>query len=191
MAFPLFAFVAVEGYLHTSNLKKYVNKLVIFALISQIPYMLFKTCVIHVLKLEFNVIFTLLLGIISISIYDKSKNKYLGFIIALLPVIIGQVIKADYGWYGVGLIFLIYLTKTNKIKLIVTYILYTLLYYFVTFIKIDFELIKYYIPYIITSIIPIIFMVLYNNKLGKKIQYFYYWFYPIHMLVLFIIAKFL
>ena len=189
IAFPLFAFIAVEGYLHTSDLKRYIKRLIIFGLISQIPYMLFKSSIVKEYILEVNVIFTLLLGIISILIYEKSKNKYFGFLIALILCIIGQVIKVDYGWYGVGLVFLIYLIKNNKIKFIIFYILYTLLYYFFTFIKLNFILTINYLPYMICSIIPVILMIMYNGKLGKKLKYFYYWFYPIHMLILFIVSK--
>lgn len=191
IAFPLFAFLAVEGYLHTSNLKKYIKRLIIFGLISEIPYILFKSIITGKIILETNVIFTLLLGIISIYIYDKFKNKYLGFILALIPAIIGQVLRVDYGWYGVGLVFLIYLIKNNKLKFTVLYIIYNLLYYFIGYIKFEFWKISFYMPYIVFSCFPIIFMILYNNKLGRKIKYFYYWFYPVHLILLFIISKFL
>lgn len=191
IAFPLFAFVAVEGYIHTSNLKKYIKRLIIFGLISEIPYILFKSIISGKIILELNVIFTILLGIISIYIYDKIKNKYLGFLLALIPLIIGQGLRVDYGWYGVGLILLIYLIKNSKIKFISFYILYTILYYFISFIEFNFGKILFYMPYIVFSCFPIIFMILYNNKLGRKIKYFYYWFYPVHLILLFIISKFI
>ena len=38
LAFPIFAFMIVEGYFKTSNLKRYVGRLFIFAIISEIPY---------------------------------------------------------------------------------------------------------------------------------------------------------
>lgn len=191
ISFPLFAFLAVEGYLNTSNLKKYIKRLIIFGLMSEIPYILFKSIIADELVIEINVIFTLLLGIISIYIYDKFKNKYLGFILSLIPVIIGEFLKVDYRWYGVGLVLFIYLIKNNKFRFVLIYILYTLLYYFQTFIKFEFWKISFYAPYIIFSCVPIIFMILYNKKLGKKIKYFYYWFYPGHLILLFIISKFL
>ena len=97
----------------------------------------------------------------------------------------------DYGWYGVGLVLMIYLIKNNKITFTIFYILYTLLYYFVNYIKLEFNTINLYLPYIIFSIIPIIFMLLYNRKLGIKTKYFYYWFYPIHLLIIYIIPKFI
>ena len=42
LAFPIFAFQLTEGYSHTKNLKKYFFRLLIFACLSQIPFMLFK-----------------------------------------------------------------------------------------------------------------------------------------------------
>ena len=64
MSFPLFAFLVGEGYSHTSNLPKYYKRLILFALISQIPFMLFRTLVGQWQML--NILFTLLLGLIDI-----------------------------------------------------------------------------------------------------------------------------
>ena len=189
LAFPLFAFIAVEGYLHTSDLKKYIKRLIIFGLISQVPFMLFRSLIGP--KLMINIMFTLLLGILAILSFDKMKNKYLGILISIALIIIGQVIHVDYGWYGVGLVFLIFLTKKNKLIFFISYILYTLLYYFIGYIKLDFHFIKYYITFILTSTLPIILMLLYNGKQGYKMKYFYYWFYPVHMLVIYCVSKFI
>lgn len=189
IAFPIFAFLAVEGYVHTSNFNKYLKRLLIFGIISQIPFMLFKTLMTN--QISLNIMFTLLLGVSAIFFYEKIKNKFLGLFVAILMMIIGQVMQVDYGWYGVGLVFIIYLIKNNKITFTIFYILYTLLYYFVNYIKLEFNTINLYLPYIIFSIIPIIFMLLYNGKLGRKTKYFYYWFYPIHLLIIYIIPKFI
>lgn len=189
LAFPLFAFIAVEGYLHTSDLKKYIKRLIIFGIVSQVPFMLFRSLIGP--EIMINIMFTLLLGIFAILVFDKMKNKYLGIIISILLIIAGQVLNVDYGWYGVGLVFLIFIAKKNKIILFISYILYILLYYFITYIKLDFEQINIFLPYIITTSLPIVFMLLYNGKLGYKMKYFYYWFYPVHMLIIYCIAKFL
>ena len=168
LAFPLFAFLAVEGYLHTRDLKKYIKRLIIFGLISQIPFMLFRSLIGP--KFMINIMFTLLLGILAILAFDKIKNKYLGILISSVLIVIVQVIHVDYGWYGVGLMFLIFMTKKNKLIFCISYILYTLLYYFIGYIKLDFHFIKYYIPYIITSSLPVILMLLYNGKQGYKMK---------------------
>ena len=69
-AFPIFAFQASLGYQHTRSLKKYIIRLFIFAVISQIPYYFYFD------GADFNVIFTLLSGIISIYVFELLK-KYM------------------------------------------------------------------------------------------------------------------
>lgn len=189
LSFPLFAFIAVEGYIHTSDLKNYIKRLIIFGIISQVPFMLFRSLIDK--NFMINIMFTLLLGILAIFSFDKMKNKYFGLLISIALIIIGQVINVDYGWYGVGLVFLIFMTKKNKIVFCISYIIYILVYYFIGYIKLDFNFIRYYIPYIITSSLPIILILLYNGKQGYKIKYFYYWFYPVHMLVIYCVSKFI
>ena len=62
MAFPIFAFLIVEGFFHTSDLKKYMKRLFIFGLISEIPFNLIYTGSI-IFPFHQNVMFTLLLGL--------------------------------------------------------------------------------------------------------------------------------
>ena len=78
IAFPIFAYQITEGYIHTHNLKKYFFRLFIFALISQIPFMLFSSLLSD--EISLNIFFTLLLGLGAITIYDalnkiERKNK--------------------------------------------------------------------------------------------------------------------
>ena len=72
LAFPIFAFSITEGFNHTKNLKKYLYRLSIFAIVSQIPFMLFMST--FTSRFSLNILFTLLLGLIAISIYDKATG---------------------------------------------------------------------------------------------------------------------
>ena len=83
IAFPLFAFLITEGYMHTKNLKKYYIRLFIFALISQIPFMLFRTLV-NSSDIILNIMFTLLLGLIAITIFDKTKEKFISIPLCII-----------------------------------------------------------------------------------------------------------
>ena len=74
LAFPIFAFQISEGYLHTKNLKKYFLRLIIIAIVSQIPYSLFLSTYSNDYTSP-NIFFTLISGLLSITIYDKLKEK--------------------------------------------------------------------------------------------------------------------
>ena len=68
IAFPIFAFSLNEGYFHTSNLKKYLIRLFTFAVIIQIPAILFK------LNYPVNIFFTLFFGLLAIYILNLKNN---------------------------------------------------------------------------------------------------------------------
>ncbi len=120
IAFPIFAFQIVQGYIHTHDLKKYALRLFIFACVSQIPFMLFLTTFYDSFYL--NIFFTLCLGILCLYGYDKIKNKYFGVLFAILICIVAQFIQVDYGAYGIAVIFLFYIFCKKDSNNIVTYI---------------------------------------------------------------------
>lgn len=138
IAFPLFCFQVVVGYSKTRDLKKYLLRLFLFAIISQIPYYFFMKLIQE--SLSTNVIVTLLIGIISMYIYDiniENKNgklslidsrdndivkkmsiKYEGIIkifcviikyaSIIILMIISYIIKADYNAWGILLVLIIH-----------------------------------------------------------------------------------
>lgn len=121
ISFPIFAFLITEGYIHTSSKKKYIIRLLIFAVISQIPFMLFRTLVAD--KLMLNILFTFLLGILGIEIFDYFKkniqiNKIFKNIIVIISflviAILGSYISVDYGWFGIATIWIFYILKSSK-----------------------------------------------------------------------------
>lgn len=181
IAFPIFAFQISEGYIHSSNLKKYFLRLLLFAIISQIPFMLFHS----LLSSEFslNIFFTLLLGLTCIYIYDKSKYKFLGIILSITIGIIAEICMCDYGFYGVFIILLFYIFKNNFINASVSFILATGIKYLIPAIKSGLYNIYGYL--FICTIIPLVFIATYNGKKGKNTKYLLYLFYPIHLLLLY------
>ena len=71
---PLMAFFLAEGYAHTRNVKKYVLRMGVFALISVVPFCLFETGAPFSLRMgSFGVIYTLFLGLLAIWLCDKAK----------------------------------------------------------------------------------------------------------------------
>lgn len=181
LAFPIFAYQITEGYTHTKSLKKYFFRLFVFALISQIPFMLFHTMVSSGFAL--NVFFTLLLGLLAIFLFEKLPSKLVSLPAIALLCSIAQVTNMDYGYWGVLLIFVFYLCKNNKILLATSFFALLCIRYVPNFIHYHFHYI-YLVLFLCTfaSIIPILF---YNKKQGKKMKYFLYFFYPVHLLLIY------
>lgn len=184
LAFPLYAFLLTEGYVHTKDLKKYYYRMIIFAIISQIPFMLFRTLVGEWKML--NIMFTLLLGLIAITVYDKEKRKYISIPIIILLIWMGKILKVDYGWYGVTTVILLYLLKNNKSFIPFSYLLLLIFYYYSRIKSFNFG--TEIILYILFSWSSTFIMMIYNGKEGKKLKYFYYIFYPLHMIVIYLIS---
>ena len=201
LAFPIFAFLIVEGFMHTSDFKKYVKRLLIFGMISEIPFNLITTGS-FIFPFHQNVMFTLLLGLLCISEIDKiKKNKelkirtksFLKIILFLLISVIGFV---DYGITGVLTIIIFYIFKDFKLAWLGQLISLILLY--VVFFKgqsvviniFDFE---YFLPLQSIGILSLIPIWLYNGKRGKKnklLQYGFYLYYPVHMIIIYLIYYF-
>ncbi len=109
IAFPLFCWGIVLGCLYTRDWKKYALRLLIGALISQGPYML----ALHHSLTELNVMFTLLLGMLAVTGIQKNR----GGSALWAPVIslsLAAVFQMDYGWRGVLLMILMYLSREKK-----------------------------------------------------------------------------
>ena len=191
ISFPIFAFQISEGFKHTKNLKKYIIRLIIFAVLSQMPYTLYLNSIgIH--EFGLNIFFTLLIGLISIIIYENLYNKYKKFYIGIIPVILltilAELIKCDYGWYGVTIIFLFHLFKENKLYMNFIIIYMIINKYIIDFI---FKPSIYQLYFAIGAIISVLIINLYNNKKGKNIKYLLYIFYPLHLIILVLIKMYI
>lgn len=178
LSFPIFAFLITEGYKHTKDLKKYFARLLIFAIISQIPYMLFINTFSNSFSL--NILFTLSLGLLGITIYDKIKYKSLGLILIVIFAFIAQLLHFDYGLFGISIIFIFYIFKENKLLMNLFFCIAVFINYFS--LRIEYIFI---ILFCSLSLIPIN---LYNEKKGKNIKYFLYVFYPLHLIALYLLT---
>lgn len=201
MAFPIFAFLIVEGYIHTSDYKKYIKRLLIFGLLSEIPFNLIYTGSI-IFPFHQNVLFTLVLGLLIIHEIDKIKNNkeiklrvksILKILLFLLITIIGFV---DYGITGVLTIVIFYLFREFKFAWLGQLISLILLY--IVFFKgqsiiINIFNYEYFLPIQGMGVLSLILIWLYNGKKGnnsKLLKYIFYSFYPVHMLMLYLIYYF-
>jgi hypothetical protein len=113
LSFPIFVFLLTEGFIHTHDRRKYGLNLLIFALISEIPWDLEHNGTL--LYPKQNVMFTLLLGYLGMCVIEKYREdrmKQAAFLLGLLAM--SFVIKADYGYRGFALILSMYVLRNNK-----------------------------------------------------------------------------
>ncbi|MBN1463884.1 MAG: hypothetical protein JW922_09465 [Paludibacteraceae bacterium] len=193
-SFPFFAWLIASGEQHTKNVKKYAMRLLLFGLISQIPYALLFADFPHAIFSKLNIMFTLLLGLISIQLYKAvaKKSKYLAFLFVVLVAVFGEVNNVSYGAAGVLSIALFYIYFNNKLMMWLTQTMIFVAYYWVPIaygiimfssLYAD-QLLGLVQPFAVLSILVINS---YNGKQGKPIKLFFYLFYPLHLLVIYLI----
>ena len=110
IAFPIFAFLLVEGFVHTHNRMKYGRNLLVFALLSEIPWNLVHEGTWHYPSQ--NVIFTLLLGFLGMWAIERYRTEHRRLTFALLGLLAVSVfLRADYGCSGYGFILMLYVLR--------------------------------------------------------------------------------
>ncbi len=187
IAFPIFAFFIAEGYIHTKDIKKYLKRLAFFAVISQIPFLLFVWGCNITNEFELNVIFTLFCGAISILSFDKLKNPFLKFLCIVFLAFLAEFLNMDYGALGVLIILSFYIFR-NKNLLKIMILVIAFIVKLILQCKFNIDNIIYCEPYFIGYIISGILLYFYSGELGKyKLKYFFYYFYPVHMTLIYCI----
>jgi len=176
LAFPIFVYFIGEGFRRTANAKKYLTRLGIFALISEIPFDL----AINGVWLEFghqNIFFTLFLGLLAAHIYSTCINNYGRlFILLPLPFAAAVVLQADYGLIGVVLVFTCSIIESRTARLLALAIGGLALYYPMGEIFNAMMLIGYTCALVLLS--------RYNEEQGPRMKWLFYSFYPLHLLAL-------
>lgn len=185
LAFPIFAFLLVEGFQHTRNLRRYFSGLFLFALLSEVPYDLVFAANRSVLP-EFsqqNTLFTLSLGLLMLCCIKKAeallynRTSALSVIrtvsigIIALFAIVSQLLKLDYGFTGMACIGAMYLFRFSKQDCA-----------FWGCVGLNLNLLS--MPGAFLSLLP---LSCYSGKRGKDLKQFkycFYLFYPVHLLLL-------
>ena len=123
LAFPIFAFQIAEGYRHTSNVKRYKKRLLLFALISEIPFN-WMLAAGPVYPFHQNVLFTLLLGLMAIDAIERGKKEtklWKSWLLCigepLLCLAVAQFGMTDYNWVGVATVIGFHLLREHKLLL--------------------------------------------------------------------------
>ena len=200
IAYPIFAFLIVEGYFHTKNLKQYVLRLLIFAALSEIPFNLMTGGSLFNL-LHQNVLWTFLIGIGLIRLIEWARSAprtIRRWLLAALGVLLGCTVAlvgmTDYMHFGVLTILIFYLFRGRRWwcfagQLICLWIINVemmggIVYPITLFGN---EWIIHQQGFALLALVPIW---LYRGKQGlynHAVKYTYYAFYPLHLLILYLL----
>lgn len=189
IAFPLFIFCIVEGVEKTKHPMKYFYLLGTFALVSEIPFNLCESG--NVMDLgKSNVFFTLFAGVgillcvQGIFLKDSRIKISVAFPLTVIGLVFGFLFGFDYGGIGVCAIVLAGIFnlgmdfKYQRRKNFIVILIITIILFFMGQTE------RY-------AILAIPIALMYNGQRGRSLKYFFYVFYPAHLMVLFVIRMLL
>ena len=184
LAMPIFSFCIAEGYAHTRDKNRYLLRMGIFALISEVPFDLaFEG------KVGFghqNIMLTFFLSILALKIFDlirgeepRSIGKTVFDTLAVLVMAgLALLLRADYTIFAVIAVFLFYVLR-NRHPLVRSGV------------GVAFLALTRTMGYYCTTGFSLIPLLLYNGKRGRGLKWLFYAFYPGHLLALFVLKKLL
>lgn len=205
---PTMFFAAVEGFHHTHDLDRYMLRLGVFAILSWFPFVYFMCGgdLAEANYLHFDVIYTIFMGVLGIRI-RRSPRLPAPVKVLLLAVLLLLCIPADWNWTGFLMILvfdfyygrfrdqafgysLVVFLGMGVLTLLVTPF-HQLLYegginiypqsYYLTLVRLG-------------AYLPLALLALYNGQRGgqgKLSKWFFYWYYPLHLLALGFLQKIL
>lgn len=209
LSFPLFCFILVEGFFHTKNRKKYQQRLFIFALLSELPYDLAFhylpantiNSLLHSHQLSFrallpafqeqNVLFTLFLGFTAMILMENASwyrrnTFYRNIDILIIFCCLSEVFQTDCGAAGILCIFFfysIYKKRGNCTNL-------PLKAGLIGTLPAALPLLTYVSPFPVQvfALADSLLLRCYSGKKGHGWKYFFYLFYPLHLLILYLLG---
>lgn len=186
LAFPIYCFLLAEGVAHTKNPMKYGLRLFIGVLLAEIPFdlALFGGFTWHYQS----VMVTLLLGFGMALVIEKLDRTKLVAVIS--AAFLAELCGSDYGAWGIMMIALFVLTRERKDRNVLQFCGMIAICYFMNSAPVRIGGIS--VPIEMFAVLALIPIFLYSGKkstTSKGIQTAFYLFYPVHLLVLYLIAK--
>ncbi|CEN22136.1 F pilin acetylation protein [[Clostridium] sordellii] len=190
LAAPIFFYLIVEGFYHTRSKNKYMQRIFSMGILMIIVDLLF--------KIHNNIFLSLGFAIAMLSMIEQaklsqkcSKKRIINIILAISFGVLGLFTEASL--YGVGMVLIFYFLREKKVAMTLAYIVFSLSG-IIGFIGPNFIEAAFLWDYQWMMVFAIIPMLMYNGKLGisnKFIKWMFYWFYPIHLIIILLIANFI
>jgi len=209
LTFPIMGYFVVEGYKYTTNIKGYLMRLFIFGLIA-VPF--------HLLLLGFglrlNIMFSIILSLLTLMIYDKIKKKVIFWLLIFPAVLaISMIFMFDWIFIGVIVVLLYHLIRNETLRRVLPPIIGGILWFGMTAFSLSGIAMLETIPgsyeeiqaildmwsgsvnFIIATQVMIIGCICaavllkgYNGERGKRMKWLFYSFYPLHLAILAIVG---
>lgn len=182
IAMPIFSFCIAEGFSYTRDKKKYLLRLGIFALISELPFDLafFRDFLYFGHQ---NVMVTFFLAVLMLMLWDritaaegkpKPTQVIAGIIVLIAMCIFAILLTTDYNCFGIMTVWIFYQLRKQA-------------HWLRSLIGVGFLAVTRSMGYNIGVVLSLIPLLLYNGKKGKGLKWLFYVFYPGHLLVLYLI----
>lgn len=165
---PLMCFMITEGYAHTHSIDRYFKRLFIFAILSDLPFMIFERS-----NQRHNVIFTLLFGLWLIWLWDNSKNRILKAVFAVLVCWIAFYFNSDWSFIGVLFCLAFWIFRGEFLYQALTVVGFSII-----------AALQYGQAFQLGMILCLPFLYFYNGQRGGGSKWLFYAFYPAHLAVL-------
>ena len=182
LAFVLFAFFIATGWKKTGNRKKYFFTLLLFACVSQVPYIALNNW-------KLNILFTYLFALILIYLIEHLDENKIVHVVEIIAVVLFLVSTeswgfVEYGICGVALVLIFYFIEDK----LLFYSLSTLCLMLMTFEKMALSSFTFENSIQIFSLFSLLLIALYNGKKGKlNLKWLFYVFYPLHLCIIYLI----
>ncbi len=189
---PMMFFFIADGYKYTRDRKKYALRLGIFALITQ-PFTWLVFQPVYGWR-QFNVMFTLLFGLLAIMVWESKRKTWQRVLLVLLLNGVTLLLCADWMIFGVLFILFLHIFREQPKKRLTAYGILTLLWLSTRFIGADLHDGGLWLDVTLDLCMMLLayccMTLLYNGKKGRHpvfAKWFFYCFYPLHHIVIWLV----
>lgn len=188
IAMPIFAFQVGIGFKYTHSKPKYILRMLLCGIISEIPFLLLLSSANFIPALipenisyfSLNICFTFTIALLSLFFIEKGKETPVFYIVSIFVALLSIVIPMDYGIFAVLIVILSYFCKDKKWLMVPGMVAIA-----VAYLLIRNSTLQMYM------LLALPFILFYNGQKGKSLKYYFYVFYPLHMLLIALIKIYL